>query len=108
MHQLMHQRGFSLLEVLVAFALLGLSLGVLLQAFATGLRNTALAEEYTLATLHAESVLARLGIEEPLEEGNLEGEINERFSWRATVSEFIDDSDTANSGTELLTPEKFF
>ena len=39
------QRGFSLLEVLVAFTILSVSLGVLLQIFSTGLRNAALTEE---------------------------------------------------------------
>lgn len=91
------QRGFTLLEVLVAFAILGISLGVLLQAFATGLRNTALAEEYTLATLHAESVLAMIGVEEPLQEGSLGGEIDDKFSWRANISVFEDVTSESSS-----------
>lgn len=88
------QGGFTLLEVLVAFAILGVSLGVLLQTFATGLRNTALAEEYTLATLHAESILAAIGIEEPIQEGGLQGEINEQFSWRAFMSVYQDNEES--------------
>ena len=91
------QHGFTLLEVLVAFAILGISLGVLLQTFATGLRNTALAEEYTLATLHAESVLAMIGVEEPLQEGDLQGEIDDKFSWRASVYLFEDETSESES-----------
>lgn len=83
------QRGFTLLEVLVAFSILGLSLGVLIQAFGGGLRNTALAEEYTLATLHAESLLAGLGVEEPLQPGELAGEIDGRFRWQARIEEYV-------------------
>ena len=80
------QQGFTLLEVLVAFAILGLALGTLLQTFAIGLRNTALSEEYTQATLYAESVLAGLGVEEPLEEGGMGGELDDKYAWRGSVS----------------------
>lgn len=84
------QRGFSLLEVLVAFAILSVSLGVLLQVFATGLRNAGMADDYTQATLYAESILAAYGREAPLSEGAREGVINDRFSWRGTVSAYTD------------------
>lgn len=84
------QAGFSLLEVLVAFAILSISLGVLLQVFATGLRNAGTADDYTQAALYAESILAAIGRETPLSEGNHSGPINDRFSWRGTVSAYTD------------------
>ena len=80
------QHGFSLLEVLVAFAILSISLGVLLQVFATGLRNAGLADDYSQATLYADSILAAYGREAPLVEGTREGPIDDRFSWRGVVS----------------------
>ncbi len=82
--------GFSLLEVLVAFAILSISLGVLLQVFATGLRNTGMADDYSQATLYAESILTAYGREAPLSEGVHEGAINDRFSWRGTVSAYTE------------------
>ena len=92
--QRQYNKGFTLLEVLVAFTILGLSLGVLLQTFAVGLRNTALSEEYTLATLHAESLLAKIGVEESLQEGSLQGEIDDKFTWQAEISEFIEEDES--------------
>lgn len=85
------QQGFSLLEILVAFAILAVSLGVLLQIFSTGLRSATLAEDYSKATLHAQSLLAALGTEIPLTEGVIEGRIDDRFRWRSTVSRFSAD-----------------
>ncbi len=85
-----HQRGFSLLEVLVAFAILSISLGVILQVFATGLRNAGMADDYTRATLYAESILAAIGREAPPSAGVREGPIDDQFSWRSTVSEYAE------------------
>ncbi|MCP5159604.1 MAG: type II secretion system protein [Gammaproteobacteria bacterium] len=82
------QQGFSLLEVLVAFAILSISLGVLLQVFATGLRNAGTSGDYTRAILYAESILAAIGRESPLAEGEHSGPVDEQFSWRSTVSAY--------------------
>lgn len=80
------QAGFSLLEVLVAFAIFAVSMGVLLQVFATGLRSVRLSAEYTRAALLAESVLAQIGVTEELEEGEDGDEIDERYRWRSQVT----------------------
>ena len=95
------QRGFSLLEVLVAFAILSMTLGVVLQVFSAGLRNTALSEEYTYAVLHAESVLAALGREEPLAEGEMEGEFDDKFSWRTRVTPYEEDDVDLSDSTAV-------
>ena len=79
------QRGFTLIEVLVSFVLLSLSLVVILQIFATGLRSSGAAEGYTRAMLLAESTLARLGSEIPLVAGETEGR-DDIFQWRLRVT----------------------
>ncbi|HXH03631.1 MAG TPA: type II secretion system protein [Candidatus Competibacteraceae bacterium] len=86
------ERGFTLLEVLVAFVILSLSLGVLMQVFSSGLNGVALAEEYSRATLYGESLLATLGREAPLAEGELSGELNEPYRWRASISRYQEEN----------------
>ncbi len=51
------QGGISLLEVLVAFAIMALSLGVLMQIFGSGARAALRSEDYTKAVLVAQSAL---------------------------------------------------
>ena len=80
-------RGFTLLELLVAFVILALSLGVLLGIFSAGLRNTGMAADYTRAVALAESRLAELGVTSPLAPGSTEGIHGERFRWRSEVVE---------------------
>lgn len=66
--------GFTLIEVLVAFAIATLLLGALYQVFSTGLRSSASAEHYAEAVLLAESGLDALaGTPVAL------GETNDRF-----------------------------
>ena len=78
-------RGFTLIEVLVALAVLALALGVLFQIFSTGLNNSRVAEAYAKATLLAQSKLASLGIEESLGEGENTGRFDGQFGWRVDV-----------------------
>ena len=50
--------GFSLLEMLVALVILSLSLGSLYQRATSAIRNVSVADQYTRATMLAESMLA--------------------------------------------------
>ncbi|MCB1907707.1 MAG: type II secretion system protein [Rhodocyclaceae bacterium] len=52
------ERGFSLIEVLVAFSIMALALGVLYQSGAGSLRAAVLSEQQTRAALWGQSLLA--------------------------------------------------
>ena len=83
--------GFTLIEVVVALVILTVALGALMQLFQTGMRSSRIAEDRVLATLLAQSRLAAVGIESPLEPGEIGGEIDERFRWSALVEPYHDD-----------------
>jgi general secretion pathway protein I len=81
-------RGFSLLEVLVAFVILALVLGTLMEIFSGGLRNVGRAGEYQRAVLLAQSKLAAVGIETPLIEGESDGEFDPTYRWHIGIKPF--------------------
>ena len=85
------QQGFSLLEVLVAFAILSVSLGVLFQIFSSGVRGTVVSENYNKALIVAESILAGVGVDGPLEAGLEQGEAEELYRWRVNVTLYEED-----------------
>ena len=90
------QQGFTLIEVLVAFMILTLSLSVLLRIFSGGLNNVSVAGDYAQAVLLAESQLAVVGRSEPLRVGQSYGESGEQFRWRRTVESYLPwEDDTA-------------
>jgi len=89
-----HQ-GFTLIEVLVAFMILTLSVSVLLRIFSGGLNSVSVAGDYAQAVLLAESQLAVVGHSEPLAVGQSSGE-SERFRWRRTIESYLPwEDDTA-------------
>jgi len=94
------QRGFSLIEILVAFMILAMSLTVIYRIFSGGLRNVALSEDYARAVLVAESQLAAIGISEPLVRGVSAGEWGERFRWQRVVEQY----QPWQQNRELVTP----
>jgi general secretion pathway protein I len=82
------QAGFSLLEILIAFSILALSLGILLKIFSGGVNTAIVSEQYTSAVQIAESLMAKVGIETPLQLGETSGEEDERFHWKIIVNPY--------------------
>lgn len=80
------QRGFTLLEVLLAFALVAGASVVLLSILSNGLRDIADAERHGEAALHARSLMDNVGRMERLRPGVRSGSLDEgRYRWRLEV-----------------------
>ena len=95
------EHGFSLIEVLVSFVLLSMSLAVILQIFSTNLRAVDAVRKQTRALVLAESKLAELDNEILLTPGEHSGESG-AFSWQLTVSPYIEDADEDNRSIHEL------
>jgi general secretion pathway protein I len=81
--------GFSLIEVLVAFVILALVGTALFRVFSGALGNASLADEYSRATLYAESRIAGIGVETPLREGTLQGTSDDGYyAWTVQVEPY--------------------
>lgn len=77
-----HEQGFSVLEILIAFVVMALVVGSLLQLFGTSMRNVVLADEYSFAVQIAESRMQAVGTEIPVEKDNVTGtEEGTAYQW---------------------------
>jgi prepilin-type N-terminal cleavage/methylation domain-containing protein len=79
--------GFTLIEVIIALAIAGLGLGVLMAAAGTGLGQSNFADQYIEATRRAQSHLAGLGVLTPLRPGTQSGDDGGGYSWQVRTSQ---------------------
>lgn len=85
------QRGFSLIEVVLAFVLLAVSLGILVAILGGGLAQVRQASDASEATLLAQSLLDEVGVLEPIAPGRRQGTSGDRrYRWTLTVAEAPD------------------
>ena len=80
-------RGFTLIEITIAFTVLALGLGIAMQIATGAMRNARVAAERTEAALYAQSMLDGAGVGERLELGQSSGDFNDDFRWTLTVEE---------------------
>ena len=99
-HHRRHERGFSLLEVLVAFVVLSLVATALFRLFSGALRNALAADEYSRAVLVAESVLEEAAAG-TLRESTRSGAAEDgRMQWAVRIGPF--DATDVNPELEQL------
>ena len=78
-------KGFSLLEVVIAFAIMAISVTVLLRIFATGVNSAGLSEDYTIAVQIAESLMAKAGVDVAMEQEQSSGIEGDKYQWNMQV-----------------------
>ncbi|WP_449465817.1 type II secretion system protein XpsI [Stenotrophomonas humi] len=92
-----HQRGYSLIEVIVAFALMALAVTLLLGSLSGAARQVRVAEDQGRAALHAESLLATLGMDAPLAAGRQQGEWETgRYRWSLQIAPYVEPRQTSS------------
>lgn len=76
------QRGFTLIEVLAAIALLSLAFAVLLSSLGNAARLASDADAHTRAALCAQSALDGSFVLSPIRPGTSQGRCDRRFHWQ--------------------------
>ncbi len=88
-------RGFTLIEIVVALAILGIGLTVIIELFSGGLRLGRTSEDYTKAIGYGRLKMEEIISKENIEEGNNEGDFDKTFRWQVDIKK-----------VDLLPPDK--
>lgn len=80
-----HQQGFTLIEVVVAFAIFVLCVGALYELFASGARRTAQANDRQWALLTAQSLLSQHRVLHAGWPSVEEGTLDRETAWKITA-----------------------
>ena len=78
-------KGFTLIETLVAISILSISLVVILQLFSGGLKSSRLSDEYTRGIFHAMEKMEEILLADEITDGVFEGEFEDGFRWTAEI-----------------------
>src|SRR5690606_29116677 len=85
------QRGYTLVEVLVAFVILALALTLLLGTLSGAARQVKWSEEAGRAALHAQSLLAGVGVAQSLAPGRRSGTFEDgHYRWTLEIAPYAD------------------
>ena len=80
------ERGFALLEILVAFVILALGLAAVLVGVSVAMRSDAKVQTSRSVLRVAQSRLEAAGVTEGLAPGHREGRVGNNYIWRQTVT----------------------
>ncbi|HEV2673546.1 MAG TPA: type II secretion system protein [Aliidongia sp.] len=98
------ERGFTLLEVLIAFAIASLALVLLFRAASGGLLSVRTAGRYDEAVARARSHMAAIGHDAALIAGSSEGADGSGFRWHLDVTPIATGQSTGNGPSRITGP----
>lgn len=80
------QKGFTLIETLVAIMILAICLTVILQLFSGGMKAARISGDYTRAVFHAREKMEEILLIRKMEEGSAEGRFDDGYGWAAEIA----------------------
>ena len=94
------EKGFTLIEVLVAVMILAISLTVVMQLFSGGLKSNRISNDYLYGIFHAREKMEELLLIREWAPGGLSGDFEDGYRWTATIEEVPDEAliDEADAG----------
>jgi len=99
-------RGFTLLEVIIAFAVLALALTLLLGTLSGSAREVRASADAGRAAMHAQSLLDQVGVGEALRPGSRDGEFEDgRYRWNLSIGRYVDPTRRARDTIEPGAPQ---
>lgn len=78
-------KGFTLLEVMLAFVVFALSFAAVLEIMAGSMRSVMRASDDTDVALLAQSLMDNVGSEIPIEEGTFSGTSMDKYNWQLEI-----------------------
>lgn len=87
------EAGFTLVEVIVALAMLSIGLGIALGLISSSLRQTANAERMAEASSLAQSLMDEVGIDLPVNAGERDGQFPNGFRWHLKILPYGDNGE---------------
>ena len=98
--------GFTLIEVVVAMAILGVALTAILELFSGGLSLARTSAEYTKAINYARIKMEEMAVKQTIEEGTQEGEFDHTFRWQVETKKV--DVLPIEKGVDFRPPTELF
>jgi type II secretion system protein I len=92
-------RGFTLLEIVVAMAIVGLGVVTLLEVFSSGLRLGARSQDRTEVITQGRQIMDQFLTRRPLTEGTEQGSVGENGRWKLQVQP-VRSTEELNLGNE--------
>ena len=90
-------RGFTLLELLLAFVVFALSFATVLEILSGSMRNTVRARHNSEAALTAQSLMDQVGLEIPLQNGYAANGESGDYAWELEIFDYANTGENSHS-----------